>query len=315
MNSIHRLLRLLFLFSILFQSDVHLLAQWPVLASGKLIRYQDFSSKKVPNRNVDVWLPDGYTAEKKYAVLYMQDGQMLFDSTLTWNKKEWQADEILSQLISSKAIRECMLVAIWNSGNGRHADYMPQKPFESLPKAIQDSMYKKGRQSGASVFNGQKVHSDLYLQFIVEELKPFIDKSYSTLPDRANTFIAGSSMGGLISIYAICEYPQVFGGAICMSTHWPGIFELANNPIPPALMNYLKGHLPSPASHKIYFDHGDQTLDAWYGPFQKQTDLIMKQKGFRAGKNWITRVFPGEDHSENAWSKRFAIPLRFMMGK
>ena len=84
------------------------------------------------------------------------------------------------------------------------------------------------RQPGAPVFSG-KIQSDNYLKFLVKELKPFIDSSFSTLKDQQNTFIAGSSMGGLISMYAICEYPLVFGGAACLSTHWPGIFTMINN--------------------------------------------------------------------------------------
>jgi predicted alpha/beta superfamily hydrolase len=290
-------------------------SQLPKVSSGRLIRHEAFSSKKVANRNVDVWVPDGYSRQKKYAVLYMQDGQMLFDSTSNWNKKEWQADETLGKLISENKIRDCIVVGIWNMGEGRHADYLPQRPFEGLPKSARDSMYISSRKLGGSVFNGQKVRSDFYLKFIVSELKPFIDREYSTLPDRANTFIGGSSMGGLISLYAICEYPSVFGGAICMSTHWPGIFQLENNPFPAAMVKYLKAKLPSPREHKIYFDHGDQTLDAWYAPFQRQVDQLMKQKKYSPGKNWITKFFPGEEHSENAWARRLNLPILFMLGK
>ena len=118
---------------------------------------------------------------------------------------------------------------------------------------------------------GDKVNSDNYLKFIVKELKPFVDKNFSVSSDKANTFIAGSSMGGLISLYAICEYPDVFEGAACLSTHWPGVFNADHNPIPKAFMDYLKKHLPDPKTHKIYFDYGDQTLDAMYGPFQNRS--------------------------------------------
>ena len=306
---------ILALFTLIILPGATIYSQLPGVSSGKLIRHELFSSKKVANRNVDVWLPDGYSKQKKYAVLYMQDGQMLFDSTNNWNKKEWQVDETLGKLFRENKIRDCIVVGIWNTGEGRHADYFPQKPFESLKKAEIDSVYMGNRQSGVSVFNGQKVRSDFYLKFIVEELKPFIDQEYSTMPDKANTFIVGSSMGGLISLYAICEYPSIFGGAICMSTHWPGIFQVENNPFPAAFMKYLKMKLPSPRDHRIYFDHGEKTLDAWYAPFQRQVDAIMKQKGYKSGKNWITRFFPGEDHSENAWARRFDFPVLFMLGK
>jgi enterochelin esterase-like enzyme len=121
-------------------------------------------------------------------------------------------------------------------------------------------------------------------------------------------------MGGLISMYALCEYPDVFGGAACLSTHWPGTFSMDNNPIPAAFMKYMRTHLPSPKTHKIYFDYGDATLDALYPPLQQMADEIMKEKGFNA-KNWLTKFFPGEDHSENAWKKRLDIPLVFLLKK
>jgi enterochelin esterase-like enzyme len=121
-------------------------------------------------------------------------------------------------------------------------------------------------------------------------------------------------MGGLISMYAICEYPNIFGGAACLSTHWPGIFSLENNPVPAAFVYYLKTHLPNPKKNKFYFDYGDQTLDALYPPLQKKVDEVMKTKGFTE-KNWITKFFPGENHSEQAWNKRFWEPMFFLLKK
>jgi enterochelin esterase-like enzyme len=121
-------------------------------------------------------------------------------------------------------------------------------------------------------------------------------------------------MGGLISMYAICEYPKVFGGAACLSTHWPGIFSMERNPVPEAFVSYMKMNLPDPKSHKIYFDYGDQTLDAMYPPLQKKVDVVMQDKGFKE-KNWITQYFPGKDHSEKSWNERLAIPLGFLLRK
>jgi predicted alpha/beta superfamily hydrolase len=124
----------------------------------------------------------------------------------------------------------------------------------------------------------------------------------------------GSSMGGLISMYAICEYPKVFGSAGCMSTHWPGIFTTVDNPIPAVFLDYLDKHLPSPKDHKLYFDYGSATLDAMYKPYQTKADSIMRAHGY-ADKNWITREFPGDDHSEKSWNRRLAIPLTFLLGE
>ena len=281
------------------------------VASGKVQRFENFKSRYIAARNVDVWLPDGYSAGKKYAVLYMHDGQMLFDSTSNWNHQEWCVDETAADLIRKNRIRACIIVGIWNGGQLRHPEYFPQKPFESLPKARQDSIYTFARRGEVAQFPAT-VQSDNYLKFIVRELKPFIDSAFSTNKDISSTFISGSSMGGLISVYAICEYPDVFGGAACLSTHWTGLFTIKNNPLPAAVINYLKSHLPDPSTHKIYFDHGDQTLDSLYKPFQVQADAIMKERGYTSG-NWMSREFPGENHSEKAWAKRLAIPLEFLL--
>lgn len=282
-------------------------------STGKIIHHENVPSKFVEARNIDVWLPDGYTPKKKYPVLYMHDGQMLFDSTTTWNKLEWGVDEVAGKLIKEKKCRPFIVVGVWNAGKMRHADYFPQKPFELLAKQQQDSIYKAVRGNNNAVFSAA-INSDNYLKFLVRELKPFIDSAYSTLTDKQNTFIAGSSMGGLISMYAICEYPDVFGRAACLSTHWPGIFAVENNPIPEKFMQYLKKNLPDPSNHTIYFDYGSATLDAFYKPFQLQADKIMKEKGYTS-KNWLTREFPGEDHSERAWNKRLYIPLMFLLKK
>lgn len=289
-------------------------SQLPSVSSGTLKRHESFYSHYITARHIDVWLPEGYSVTRKYSVLYMHDGQMLFDSATTWNKQTWDADDVITKLLQENKINDVIVVGIWNGGTTRHTDYFPQKPFESLTLEQKEKIFTAARANGNSVFNEQKINSDNYLKFLVKELKPFIDKNYSTYKDRSHTFIAGSSMGGLISMYAICEYPKVFGGAACMSTHWPGIFSMEGNPIPDAFINYLKTKLPDPKKHKIYFDYGTATLDALYPPLQQKADEVMKEKGF-TGKNWITKEFPGEDHSEKAWHKRLHIPLTFLLGK
>lgn len=286
----------------------------PKVASGTLERIEKFRSAFVDARNIDVWLPEDFDPGKKYAVLYMQDGQMLFDSSTTWNKLSWDVDDVLGRLILEQKIREVIVVGVWNGDKTRHADYLPQKPFESLSGEQRTSLYKAVRVNGTSVFNDFEVKSDNYLKFLVTELKPFIDRKYPTRQERKNTFIAGSSMGGLISLYAICEYPKVFGGAACISTHWPGIFTMVDNPIPDVMVNYLSKHLPDPKKHKIYFDYGDQTLDSMYMPLQKRVDELMKARGY-SGKNWVTYYFPGKDHSEKAWNERLQVPMEFLLTK
>ena len=289
-----------------------LFSQTPKPASGKIVRYSEFASQWIPSRTVDIWLPEGYTPSKKYAVLYMHDGQMLYDSTITWNHQEWKVDETIQELIKQQKIKDCIVVGIWNAGIRRHAEYFPQAPYEMLTKAQQEKMYNSYRGNGQSIFSGIPISSDLYLKFITQELKPFVDSHYSTRPERDYTAICGSSMGGLISLYAICEYPEVFGSAACLSTHWPGVFSIQNNPIPAAFFAYLQKKLPEPASHRIYFDYGTETLDSMYATLQLQVDQIMKRKGFTA-ENWVSLSWPGQDHSEKSWSSRLAVPMEFIL--
>jgi predicted alpha/beta superfamily hydrolase len=285
----------------------------PEVTSGKIIRLDNFKSEFVNDRDIDIWLPDGYSEETKYNVLYMHDGQMLYDANSTWNKQEWGVDETLAELINQGKIEPCIVVGIFNDQQDRHSDYFPQKPFEALPKVFVDSIMELNRQEERPIFSKQ-VQSDAYLKFLVEEVKPYIDKHFSVKTDAAHTFVAGSSMGGLISMYAICEYPDVFGGAACLSTHWPGIFAMEGNPIPAAFQNYMSDHLPLPSSHKIYFDYGTETLDAMYEPPQLGVDSVMRLKGFTE-QSWITKKFPGHDHSEKSWKERLHIPLEFIKSK
>lgn len=301
-----------FLFAILLISSC-ISAQITNVSSGKIVRLNNVQSKYVDERNVDIWLPNDYSNKEKYAVIYMHDGQMLFDAQNTWNKQAWEMDETASKLINNSKLKKFIIVGIWNISKNRHSEYFPQNPFEDLNEQQKEVVTQKLINKGK--INSQFIpNSNNYLKFIVTELKPYIDKNYATIPNSKNTFIAGSSMGGLISIYAICQYPNVFGGAACLSSHWPGIFDSDNNPIPETFYSYLKNNLPNPKSHKIYFDYGDQTLDALYPPLQKEVDKIMIQKGFNS-KNWITKFFPGKDHSENAWAERIHIPLEFLLKK
>ncbi len=281
------------------------------LASGTVDRIEAFKSEHVIARNVDVWLPDGYSDDNKYAVLYMHDGQMLYDSTRSWNGQEWGVDETMKKLLNEGKIRNTIVVGIWNT-ELRHSEYFPQKAFESLPSSLQDSLIKHGKRNPETALFKTTVCSDNYLKFLVEELKPYIDNKYSTHSDKANTFIAGSSMGGLISIYAICEYPETFAGAACLSTHWVGTFDTTNNPIPQKFVEYLDENLPKPESHKIYFDYGTETLDRFYEPFQLLADSVVQEHGY-TDDNWMSMKFESANHSENAWRKRLHIPLTFLL--
>ena len=285
--------------------------QLPTIVAGTIQRIDSFRSKYVTARNIDIWLPEGYDNKKKYPVLYMHDGQMLFDSAITWNKASWDVDDVVTNLRKQNKIEAVIVVGIWNGGTTRHADYFPQKPFESLSTPQKKMIYDAARSNGYSVFGNYEIQSDNYLKFIVTELKPYIDSAFTTLKDAKNTVIGGSSMGGLISMYAICEYPTVFGAAICMSTHWPGIFSMKGNPIPAAFNSYMAKNLPSPNNHKMYFDFGTKTLDSLYEPLQAKIDQTMRKKGYTKAQ-WKTLKFEGDEHAELAWRRRLYIPLTFI---
>lgn len=285
----------------------------PSVAAGSIERVASFTSDYVDARTIDIWLPETYDGRQPHCVLYMHDGQMLFDSTTTWNGQEWMVDEVMSRLIREKSVKPCIVVGIWNNGEHRHSEYFPEKPFQSLPAAFRDSLLNEVNRGYSNPMFTKNIQSDNYLKFITGELKPYIDQKYTTNPGREHTFIAGSSMGGLISLYAVSEYPEVFGGAACLSTHWVGIFTTENNPIPDTFLHYMSTNLPDPSTHKLYFDYGTETLDSLYEPFQLKADSVIKTKGYTR-VNWITRKFPGDDHSERSWSNRLHIPLEFLSG-
>ena len=159
---------------------------------------------------------------------------------------------------------------------------------------------------GAADAQPSDITSDRYLAFLVQELKPLIDANYRTLQGRADTFIMGSSMGGLISQYAMSVHPEVFGGAGCVSTHWPAGDGIA--------LDDFAAHLPDPATHRYWFDYGTATLDASYEPYQMRADEILRKAGYVEGQNWITKKFEGAEHSEKAWRLRVDQPLKFLIG-
>lgn len=271
--------------------------------TGHVERLADFPSRYVAARNVDVWLPDGYTPAHRYQVLYMHDGQMLFDDKTTWNGQSWHVDRTLSRLMKAGRIPDTIVVGVWNNGDYRHAEYFPQKFLETMPPAQRQQLVD-GSLKGEPL-------ADNYLRFLVEELKPEIDRRYATRRGPTGTFIAGSSMGGLISVYAMNEYPQVFGGAAGLSTHWIGLMT-PNATIPLAAFNYLAAHLADAQTHRLYQDRGSTELDALYAPSQSFVDEIVREHGYRDDQ-FMTRVFEGQGHNETAWAGRLEIPLTFLL--
>jgi enterochelin esterase-like enzyme len=288
-------------------------ANGPVhVSAGTVVDLGVINSRYADPRRVVVWLPSGYSARgPKYAVLYMHDGQNLFDTATAGYGMEWQIDETLDRLIQEKKVRPTIVVGIWNTPK-RLQEYVPSKAFNGLPADYRQKIH--------ALYGGDPL-SDGYLKFIVRELRPMIDARFNVKTDRADTVIMGSSMGSLISLYAIDEYPQVFGGAGMMSTHWPlfmtpdgkSVGDREYEVVSSAFEHYLAPALPDPATHKLYFDHGSETLDAVYARYQDRVDAVVRRRGYRQWSNVLSLSFPGEKHNEISWASRVAVPLQFLL--
>jgi predicted alpha/beta superfamily hydrolase len=267
--------------------------------TGTVEHLAPLESKFVDRRAVDVWLPPSYflpaAKSQRYPVLFVHDGQNVFDPATSFVGVDWGIDETMTRLIAEQKVPETIVVAIWNTPK-RLNEYMPQRAIERVAESELDEMFRPVRRQPLG---------DAYLKYLVTELKPAIDARYRTRPDRAHTSIMGSSMGGLISLYAICEYPDVFGGAACLSTAWTVAGGVTTRE--------LQSALPDPKSHRIYFDFGGETKDGRYEPLQQAVDAQLKNAGYISGTNWITKSFPGEEHSERAWKKRVHEPLEFLL--
>jgi len=247
--------------------------------AGKNVRIIDtafFIPKLNRTRRIWVYVPPTYTSSgKKYPVLYMHDGQNVFDDATSFSG-EWGIDEAIDTL--GLKIKECIVVGIDNGGNKRLNEYCPYDfDLKGIP---------------ANNVSG-KGEGNLYVEFLVKTLKPFIDKKYRTLKDAKNTFVAGSSMGGLISMYAILKYPKIFGGAGVFSpAFWVG----------PKIFDDIKAK-GKKVKGKIYFYAGDE---------EGETMVPMTLRAFnemhRVSASKMCEVIrAGGKHNEQRW--RIEFPL------
>lgn len=276
------------------------------VTSGNLWRADIFSPELNETIKIDVWTPKGYTDSKKYPVIYMHDGQNLFDANSTWNHQAWEIDSVLGSLIADKKVKPAIVVGIHSVDTTRIGDLMPERVVEMTPSGeVRDFIDLMCR--------GQ-YRADEYLAFIVNTLKPIIDNKFSTLTDRKSTSIMGSSMGGLISIYGVTEYPEVFGAAVCMSTHWTGAIG-DNADFPTAMKQYLLDNFPRNGDYLLYFDNGDCDYDSQYLPAYNEMNTLFDFLGYREGEKLKIGVFQGHSHSEKSWSERVDIPLQFILKK
>jgi predicted alpha/beta superfamily hydrolase len=227
-------------------------------------------------RRVWIYLPASYaTTHKKYPVLYMHDGQNVFDDATSF-AGEWGVDETLDSIAAQK--KEVIVVAVDHGGPKRINEYCPY------------DMDKYGKGEG-----------DAYVDFLVKTLKPYIDKNYRTEKTKANTFIAGSSMGGLISMYAVLKYPDVFGAAGVFSpAFWVG----------PKIFEDIKAK-GSKVNSKIYFYCGKQESETMESDMLKAFEEMRKVSKSRM----ITCVRPEGKHTEWVWRQEFPLFYLWMTEK
>lgn len=272
---------------------------------GKLYRFSDVKGTGLPPRNVDVWVPANFdsSGRTRYAVLYMHDGQNLFLPGNAFGGKEWGIDEAMDSLLRLRQIRPTIVVGIWNSPR-RFIEYNPEDAYKQLD-SVQKKKIDQERPGGSQ--------ANAYLDFVFNSLKPMIDARFPTAPEMKQTFMMGSSMGGLISLYALCKYSSQVKSVACLSTHWPLSLKENNLVIGQSYQDYFVHHLPNPRNHQIYFDYGTETLDAWYGAHQPRMDSLCRESGYNSIKSYLTLKYPGAPHNEEAWRSRVSIPLLFML--
>ena len=236
------------------------------------------------NRTRRVWIylsPTYNSSSKKYPVLYMHDGQNVFDDVTSFSG-EWGVDEALDTL--GLKTKECIVVGIDNGGDKRLNEYCPYE-FNLRGIAVNNK---------SNVGEGGK-----YVDFIVKTLKPFIDKKYRTLKDSKNTFTAGSSMGGLISMYAVLKYPKVFGGAGVFSpAFWVG----------PRIFDDIKAK-GKKVNAKIYFYAGDEE-----GESMVPMTIRAFNEMHRVSKSKMCEVIrAGGKHNEPRWRMEFPLFYEWLM--
>ena len=277
------------------------------VADRDIVRHADMESAYVDSRHVDVYLPPGYhDSNEHYAVIYAHDGQNLFNAGMAYTGIDWGVDEAIESLLDKGTIRDVIVVGMWNTPK-RQREYEPRFVYDVVPSATRRVIDE---------FTGGRPLSDEYLRFVVTELKPFIDKQYRTRSGRDETFLMGSSMGGLISMYGVQKYPEVFGGAACLSTHWPAVFGEGEDEEAVALvLDELAERMAPLADHRWYFDFGTTELDAKYEQFQLPVDARLRELGYAEGETWVTRKFEGAGHAERYWRERVHIPLEFLLGR
>ena len=253
--------------------------------AGTLCLHRAFPSRFLSAaRDIILYLPPDYSrnAQVRYPVLYMHDGQNLFDPETAFLGNEWALDETADDLIQTGQIEPLIIVGVYNTGLRRLHEYTH----------VRDAK----RQGGGAAAYGK---------FLVQELKPFLDSTYRTLPNAANTGLGGSSLGGLVSLYLGLKYPHVFGKLVVMS---PSVWW-AGRAILQAVSRY-RGE----ARAKVWLDIGTAehlNSDSFVRDTADLRDALIR-KGWRLGRNLAYVEDVGAGHNEQAWRFRVRHALKFL---
>jgi predicted alpha/beta superfamily hydrolase len=247
--------------------------------TGNVKYHRNFQGIGLRPRDIIVWLPPSYemNTDKRYPVLYAHDGQNLFDPATSAFGIDWQLDETADSLIRQGKINEMIIVGLYNTP-ARMKEYWTGDT---------------GR---------------LYMNFVVNQVKPFIDKTYRTLPDRKNTASIGSSAGGLISFMLLWEHNDIFSKAACIS---PAFFIKGELDYVSTVTDY-KGPRKK---LKAYFDCGGIGLESILLPGATKMISLLKRKGYKEDKDYLWYYDKNAEHNEPNWAKRAWRPLEFLYGK
>lgn len=275
---------------------------------GRFVELGPFAVEGLPDQRLTIWLPPGYDAsQRRYPVLYMHDGQNLFDPAKTHYGKAWQIDDVLRAMIAAGTAEPHIVVGVWSPGADRYRQYLPQPAAGGATGPIAESMREMA---------GGPIVSARYLEWLADKLKPRIDREYRTRPAPADTTVIGSSMGGIMSCYAIVERPDVFGRAACVSSHWPiadpEIAAKQKAEIDTIWRDWLDDKLGPPNGRRVWMDHGTALLDSYYPPYQAEISEAFRANGWKEGEDFAARSYAGAEHDEIAWNARLPEMLAWL---
>jgi enterochelin esterase-like enzyme len=286
----------------------------PTISEGRVVTWQSLDGGAAGRMTVWVWLPPEYAEAKgkRFPVLYMHDGQNLFDKALTAYNQEWQMDEAIPRMARQGDLRSWIVVGV-QSPKARYTALFPQKLFSLLSADYQKRVEGLETSEPKGALAG-----DEYLKFMVGTVKARVDREFRTLKGPEDTAVMGSSMGGLMAFYAMAEYPGVFGQAAAVSMHIPlaGVERGEDHSkwaaeSTDAFRRYVATSGMTPGRNRLYVDHGTATLDEAYAPYSKLFIPMLEAAGWR-GSDFMFRTYAGAEHNETAWAQRVDIPLAFL---